>query len=486
MPIKVTCSNCGGVLHAPDDAGGKRGRCPTCGNILPIPAVGGSPAPAAEPPRAARANPSFGDIALGDKAAAPAFPARTDAPARPVAEPRRQSAALPRPDDTPAARKPTSPFTKPGTPDTADAGEGTVRAWRKARGGLWWVRSAAWLMFIPIVGLNGLRLYEHFQGKLEFAGVLHQEWLPPAAELDLALFGIPVVLGLLLLVFGRLSYSGVPKRSGGRGLALFSALATLTAFGGLIALLFPPLAALFTGEPPPAIDPRDGTWQLFLFGDTLALMQRFGLTVGMAAFLVAEFWFVGSLGRAASALQNPRFGGRVTRFMLLMGLVAGLLLATGMVRPAFSDAELAKTGPTRTIAPPKKDGEPKKDDESKKDDEPAPPKGKAGLQLPKHPVMDALQEAPPAATGPHPLPPIDFRPDVKRVAAEVQGVVQKEYLAAARSAADSVAPDFAHWPAVRAGTFLLIGLVVWMMYLRMVGAGRRAMREWLDHHQPTT
>ncbi len=44
MPIKVTCSNCGGVLHAPDDAGGKRGRCPTCGNILPIPAAAGGSA----------------------------------------------------------------------------------------------------------------------------------------------------------------------------------------------------------------------------------------------------------------------------------------------------------------------------------------------------------------------------------------------------------------------------------------------------------
>ena len=481
MPIKVTCSNCGGVLHAPDDAGGKRGRCPTCGNILPIPAAGGggSPAPAVEPPRPARANPSFGDIALGDKAASPGFPARTaDAPARPVAEPRRQSASLPPADDNPAARKPTSPFTKPGTAGTVDAGEGTVRAWRKARGGLWWVRSAAWLLFIPIVGLNGLRLYEHFQkGPLEFKGVLHQEWLPPAAELDLALFGIPVALALLLLVFGRLSYSGVPKRSGGRGLAVFSALATLTALGGLVALLFPPLSALFTGVTPPAIDPRDGTWQLFMLGDTLALIQRFGLTVGIAAFLVAEFWFVGSLGRAASALQNPRFGGRVTRFMLLMGLVAGVLLATGMVRPAFTEAELAKTGMT---SGPAKSDDLTKDDKLKKEE----PEKKDGLE--KEDAMKLVKPEPAAFNDSHALPPIDFRPSVKEVAGEVQMVVQKEYLAASRKVAASIAPDFDHWPAVRAGSFLLIGLVVWMMYLRMVGAGRRAMREWLDHHQPTT
>ena len=42
MPIKVTCPKCQGVLHAPDDAGGKRGKCPTCGTVLAIPADGGS------------------------------------------------------------------------------------------------------------------------------------------------------------------------------------------------------------------------------------------------------------------------------------------------------------------------------------------------------------------------------------------------------------------------------------------------------------
>jgi hypothetical protein len=36
MPIKVTCQICQGVLHVPDDSLGKKGRCPTCGNILSI------------------------------------------------------------------------------------------------------------------------------------------------------------------------------------------------------------------------------------------------------------------------------------------------------------------------------------------------------------------------------------------------------------------------------------------------------------------
>lgn len=423
MPIKVTCSNCGGVLHAPDDAGGKRGRCPTCGNILPIPALGGAPAPAADVPRPAppAARRSFDDVALGDKP--PSAPPRPpEPPPRPAAEPRRQSATLPPPadDDRPARKaKPTSPFTKPGTASTAEQADATARAWRKASGGLWWVRLAAWLFLIPILGLNGLRLYEHFSGPLPFDGVLKQEWLPAAHELDLFLFGGPVLLGLLCLVFGRLGFSGAPRKSGARGLALFASLATLVAFGGLVALLFPPVYALIDGVVPPVV--TQGEWQLFAGDEALGLIQRFGLTVGLTAVLVAEFWFVGALGRAASSLDNRRFGGRVTRFTLLMGLAGAFLLATGMVRPAATAAEA-----DRAFA------------------------GKPGF---------------------------DFNSNVKQTGGEVQTVVQKEWAGLLKAV---VPADFAHWPAVRAGSFLLGGLLVWMMYVRMVGAGRRAIREWRE------
>lgn len=44
MPIRVACPNCGNVLGAPDAAAGKKGKCPKCGTIIPIPAP---PPPAA-------------------------------------------------------------------------------------------------------------------------------------------------------------------------------------------------------------------------------------------------------------------------------------------------------------------------------------------------------------------------------------------------------------------------------------------------------
>lgn len=37
MPIQVSCSSCGDQFKAPDDAAGKRTKCPTCGTPIEIP-----------------------------------------------------------------------------------------------------------------------------------------------------------------------------------------------------------------------------------------------------------------------------------------------------------------------------------------------------------------------------------------------------------------------------------------------------------------
>jgi len=44
MPIQFPCSKCGKEVTAPDAAGGKRGKCPRCGELIDIPA----PPPAEE------------------------------------------------------------------------------------------------------------------------------------------------------------------------------------------------------------------------------------------------------------------------------------------------------------------------------------------------------------------------------------------------------------------------------------------------------
>ena len=38
MPIQVTCRSCNSMFHAPDNAAGKRAKCPKCGGAIEIPA----------------------------------------------------------------------------------------------------------------------------------------------------------------------------------------------------------------------------------------------------------------------------------------------------------------------------------------------------------------------------------------------------------------------------------------------------------------
>lgn len=64
MSIKVTCQKCGNVLHAPDAAAGKKGKCPKCAVLLDIPTQPAGAKPAATP---VNATPPAGTGALPPK-----------------------------------------------------------------------------------------------------------------------------------------------------------------------------------------------------------------------------------------------------------------------------------------------------------------------------------------------------------------------------------------------------------------------------------
>lgn len=51
-PIAITCPDCNDVLYAPGDSGGQLGRCPSCGNVLPIPVPAAKPIELWSMPRA--------------------------------------------------------------------------------------------------------------------------------------------------------------------------------------------------------------------------------------------------------------------------------------------------------------------------------------------------------------------------------------------------------------------------------------------------
>jgi hypothetical protein len=354
MPIKVTCSNCGGVLHAPDDAGGKRGRCPTCGNILPIPAeaprasvstLGDQPAP-----KGPIRNPSFGDFALGPQVGPPpggmAEPPLVAGVGRssvsglgdsaPPTDARRGS--MPGLGDKPEPRRATDPFARKGggvgaSGSAGDVSEGTIKSWRRAKSGLGWVQFANFLFLIPALALPGYFLAQHFTKQTylteaEFP-VLK---LPQSTAIPLLVGVVPVILGLIVLLIGRLGYSNVPGRSGAKGLALLSVLATIVVLGGVIAICFPSVAYLFMKPQEQAANPDQAAdampIALFDSGDSSGLIQRFGMLVGAAMLLVGEFWFASSIGRVGAHLSDGRTAGRSTRYLMLLGLF--IVVAVGV------------------------------------------------------------------------------------------------------------------------------------------------------------
>ena len=437
MPIKVTCSNCGGVLHAPDDAGGKRGRCPTCGNVLPIPAEAPKlPQAGGDSTKASHRPASFGDFNLGPQVSPPtataraapavgsALPFADDAPASarssvpslnepavPARRGRSAAAAVPPADDR---RRPNDPFARKssGTPD-GEAGDKAARRWKKVRGGLWWVRASIPFFLMPILVLNGLKLYEQFVAPIpvQDPGYLKQAWLTSQQELELVAVIAPFALGVILILLGRLGVSRVPQKAQTRGLAGFAALATLVVVCSGIAIVFPIVALLALGEKDlPIVVRVNGVaeWRLMLPSDNEGIMQRLGLLVGATAFVLAEVWFAAALGRIGTALDSNRLAGRATRYLVLLGLIFGGLVASGSFTPAYNFSSMPR-----------------------------------------------------------------------EVSTDTNRLIHEQWDAKAEPLIDKIGNTRA---AVRPAVFILGGLFIALVYWRMIGAGRGAIRDWLEQH----
>ncbi len=362
MPIKVTCPKCQGVLHAPDDAGGKKGKCPTCGTVLAIPDGGSSVAPP-RPVGTPSAVPAGGGRLLGEAQGYGLMP--------PGGEVRQSSVPmLPRPGD---GTKPSPGFGAPPPAKAAarprpavaptDAGD-EVRSYRRARRGLGLVQAGQFLMLLagiagPAVAIGrlyGLKLPDTDPGYLKKPG------LPAAAEIEYAAVLVPLALGLLLLVFGRVGFGNVPRSSFARGPAKWAGLFTLLAVGGLVAYAAMAGNAMLSSYKP-VFWPDNGNprLQLLQTDELPGRIQVGGLLLfGLAAF-VAEACFVSAVGRLASNLRHDTAAGRHTRFLLLAHLGAGLIgvwfvlrvIDPALYEPAWTwvsttwDDLLGKTGAAR-------------------------------------------------------------------------------------------------------------------------------------------
>ena len=396
MPIKVTCPKCQGVLHAPDDSGGKRGKCPTCGTVLAIPAEvprsAPAPAPLPGPVEPAYRAPAAGDLddshrASGSDQKRSSFGASFTPPKLEPAPARGSMGKLPPP-------KPGDPFAKSGRParpvGTTDS---RARAYRRARGGLGIVQFALFLFLIAAVALPGIELAKHFKVPIpdKTPGYLGVTDLSAEQEIRYGAVLVPGLLGLLFLTLGRFGASNVPRSSYAKGPALASAAATLIGLLGLLAL-----GAIVAKQVADGFAPKG----MMLNDDTPGVIQRAGLAAALVFLPLAELWFFGFLGRLGAGLHSERAVGRHTRFVFLVGLITALFALAGL---------------GSTIDP-------------------------------------------------------DTARDVRR---SVDGLLNEQFAKLGDQQA-----------VVRNGLCVLAGLVVWFLYVRLVGGGRRAIREWLDVNEP--
>ncbi len=388
MPIKVTCNQCGGVLHAPDDSSGKRGRCPTCGTVLTIigefvgPPVSAPPQfgapPAAMPPRPATTpvtNP-WGSLPGGPEpptsGAAPAPAARDTYNLAPEVPPSARPSGFPAPSEPvpssrgsrlpPDPRKVSvqDPFAKPGKP--ADAGAETNAKWARAYRGLGWVRTGVLFCLLGTLAYAAIPVLLAFDVKLpnQSPGWLKVADYSQTDEIRLGATAVPIRLGLLCVAIGRIGVAGAPPAAHAGAVARFASLATLIALAGFVAIgviaglgmkdsgfipqFTPQLSKL---EVKPTLADK-----LLLWGDGVFLpkddmtgqIQGFGAAALVGFGLLAELWFVAALGRIAASLRHPKAAGRVNRFVVYVGLLAALkivgLVAVRIYYRAWFDANV--------------------------------------------------------------------------------------------------------------------------------------------------
>ena len=367
MPIKVTCEKCGGVLHAPDDAGGKKGRCPNCQNILPIPFDG----PRA--PAAFGAPTGFGGLSSpANPPAGLAFssPNNPGAPVFPNADAKRPTVPPPfgmgARSETPGLASSTPGLTPPGAPgmgssltrQSAPFGARPAPSammpiapdsvgWKAASSGLRWIQIAVVLFLIAAIANFGITAYAVNGGQTlaERDGMLKWQNLSFLAEIRLASFVVPVVLGCLFLILGRFKVGAVPLSSCARGPAKLGAFFTLFAVGGFIAFAVILILGMKGGFAPNLLPNQDvlkietpsSTRVVRYLGDVLmpekdmtGQVQRFGLLAFVVFAKFAELFFGCSLGRISAATRNSMAAGRVTRCYFYVAFL-GALAAFGIL-----------------------------------------------------------------------------------------------------------------------------------------------------------
>lgn len=325
MPITLGCPSCGKRFRAREESSGKKVKCPFCQAPVPVPSheeahKAGAPTEVVPTPSGDSPHP------VSHAPAAPVPAASPDAwgasePVKPLALAEEPPPFVPSRTPPVSTGRPTRPLPPP--PGAASSSrskkpakspeEQSAAAWKKARGGLFWVLFAfIWFALIAIVPAGKI-VYERFVGALpkgegadwvKIDGTLNTPG-PDAIQLskedltDLLAYGLPVLIGGLALSLGRVTAGAAPRNSGAKGLFAFSGLITLVALAGLV------------------------TWAVckHVAYREYANYGLWGARIGTA---LGEFWFLLALAAAGATLRRPAAVRTVGLFSLMVGLAVAI------------------------------------------------------------------------------------------------------------------------------------------------------------------
>jgi predicted Zn finger-like uncharacterized protein len=343
MPLTLNCPKCKTPFKVRDEALGQKVKCPTCGAILAVPAnigpasitdipidpkamgrpsspglgMGPPPVPPRPIPESVRFNPNDDPETLGleqnpeDLAKQLASQPSTGRQSR--VEPTKMQNDLPPPTPNRPQLKPLAQRKK-GQPVPVGEESEQYRGWRSVAGRLRLIQVAMWILFLPGLCEVGKLGYFHF-GKVDPAagkgflgfGTLWQ-------EITLIYMVVPTLLGLLLILMGRIGLRRVPISSEARGLAtggmLFELVVFLGVSGGIVMIYL-----ISTGT----LTDRD-------------LIEKVSTILPATILffmLLSELWFLYFLCQIGFPIGEPSMTKRVANFMFIfLVLVVGVGIAS--------------------------------------------------------------------------------------------------------------------------------------------------------------
>jgi hypothetical protein len=195
-----------------------------------------------------------------------------------------------------------------------------IPAWQRTRSGLFWVLLALLLLSLP--GFVGFAKAACSRGGVVLPKGPGGDWvsiqgyintsepdslqIPKEDLLDAAAYGLPILLGGLLLGFGRLTCGAAPRSSGAKGMFALSGLATFVAVAAIVAAV--------------------GAEYLQFKEERTIARTAFFILAG-----VAEFWFLTGIAASGIALKRPFVARSVGLYALTVAFLVALVTIGWMI-----------------------------------------------------------------------------------------------------------------------------------------------------------